>query len=130
MRFLLQRIIAIIDLMKRLPKSLLVALALTAVILTALITYILNSGGVKKSDIDIAVNQAKYLYEMEKGKGRDFSTGPCLSNALMPDWVADIAHSPRQTIDDLAANQCPAYLEGRARHFVELDLEGNLIRAR
>lgn len=130
MRFLLQRIIAIIDLMKRLPKSLLVAMALTAVILTALITYILNSGGVTKSDIDIAVNQAKYFYQMKRSQGEDLSFGPCISNALMPDWVADIAHNPREGIDDLRENQCPAYLEGRAHHFVELDLEGNLIRAR
>lgn len=112
------------------PKSLLVALALTAVILTALVTYGLNFGGVTKSDIDIAVNQAKYLHEMKKQQGEDLSNGPCISNALMPDWVADIAHSPREAIDDLPANQCPAYLEGRARHFVELDLKGNLIRAR
>lgn len=116
--------------MKNLPKPLFVALALTAVILTAFITYGLNSGGVTKSDIDIAVNQAKYLHQMKKSQGEDLSSGPCISNALMPDWVADVAHSPRQTIDDLAANQCPAYLEGRARHFVELDLEGNLIKAR
>ncbi|HBQ50720.1 TPA: hypothetical protein DD690_01925 [Candidatus Daviesbacteria bacterium] len=116
--------------MKNLPKPLFVALALTAVILTALVTYGLNSGGVKKSDIDIAVNQAKYLFEMQNQQTEDLSLGPCLSNALMPDWVADIAHNPRETIDDLPGNQCPAYLEGRARHFVELDLEGNLIRAK
>lgn len=116
--------------MDHLPKPLLVSAILAVVILTALATYGLNSGGVTKSDIDVAVNQAKYLYEMEKSKDKDFSSGPCISNALMPDWVADVAHSPRQTIDDLAANQCPAYLEGRARHFVELDLEGNLIKAR
>lgn len=116
--------------MKNLPKSLLVALALTAVILTALVTYILNFGGVTKNDIDIAVNQAKYFYQMKRSQGEDLSNGPCISNALMPDWVADIAHSPRQAIDDLRENQCPAYFEGRARHFVELDLEGNLIKAR
>lgn len=116
--------------MKNLPKPLFVTAALTVIILTALITYILNSGGVKKSDIDTAVNQAKYLYQMKRSQSEDLSFGPCISNALMPDWVADIAHSPRQTIDDLSANQCPAYLEGRARHFVELDLEGNLIKAR
>lgn len=116
--------------MKNLPKPLLVAAILTAVILTALITYGLNSPGVTKSDIDTAVNQAKYLYEMKKQQGSDLSSGPCLSNALMPDWVADTAHNPRENLDDLPANQCPAYLEGRAHHFVELDLEGNLIRAR
>lgn len=112
------------------PKPFLVAIALTAVILTALITYDLNSGGVKKSDIDIAVNQAKYLYQMKRSQSEDLSSGPCLSNALMPDWVVDIAHNPREAKDDLRENQCPAYLEGRAHHFVELDLEGNLIRAR
>lgn len=113
------------------PKWLLVALSLVAVILTSLITYTLNSNKqLKKSEIDTAVNQAKYLYQMRIDRSEDLSSGPCLSNALMPDWVADIAHSPRQAIDDLVENQCPAYLEGRAHHFVELDLNGNLIRAK
>lgn len=116
--------------MNHLPKPVIVLAALAAVIITALVTYGLNAGGVTKADIDRASNQAKYLYEVEKAKAKDFSSGPCLSNALMPDWVADIAHSPRQSIDDLPANQCPAYLEGRAHHFVELDPEGNLIKAR
>lgn len=116
--------------MNHLPKTVIVLGALLAVSITALVTLGLNASQVSKADIDTAVNQAKYLYEMEKGQGRDFSSGPCLSNALMPDWVADIAHSPREGIDDLAANQCPAYLEGRVHHFVELDPEGRLIRAR
>lgn len=113
------------------PKGLLLTLALTVVAVTAFATYISNTANtVKKSELDTAVNQAKYLYGFKKATGEDLSSGPCLSNALMPDWVADIAHNPRQSIDDLAQNQCPAYLEGRARHFVELDLNGNLIRAR
>lgn len=84
---------------------------------------------VKKSEIDTAVNQAKYFYQLRKGQGENFSNGPCLSNALLPGWVLDIAHNPRQEIDDLAENMCPAFREGRATHFVELDPEGNLIRA-
>ena len=48
----------------------------------------------------------------------------------MPGWVVDIAHSPRLSIDDLPENQCPAYLQGSAQHFVELDPKGNLIRAK
>ncbi len=48
----------------------------------------------------------------------------------LPDWVCDIAHSPRQSeIDDLPENQCSAYREGRAKHFVEVDMNCNLIRA-
>lgn len=85
--------------------------------------------GVSK-EIDTAINQAQNLYRFRKSLNEDFSKGPCLSNDLIPGWVADIVHSPRQPIDDLKENQCSAYLEGRADHFVELDLDGNLIRAK
>ncbi|MBU1031606.1 hypothetical protein KKE03_01635 [Patescibacteria group bacterium] len=115
------------------PKILLLTLSLTVVVLTAVATIVANSYFSKplsKSEIDIAVNQARYLYNQKKSSGEDLSLGPCLSNALLPNWVLDIAHNPRQTIDDLPQNQCPAFREGRAAHFVELDPEGNLIRAR
>ena len=115
------------------PKLTLLVITLVVIIITSLATLYLNSGGPKvtpKSEIDTATNQAKFLYSQRKKAGEDFSNGPCLSNALMPDWVADIAYSPRLPIDDLPENQCPVYLEGRAGHFVELDTEGNLIRAR
>ncbi len=79
---------------------------------------------------DRAVNQAQLLYRESKAKGVDFSKGPCLTNALMPDWVADVAHSPREAVDDLPDNQCKVYLEGSAKHFVELDVDGNIIRVR
>lgn len=82
------------------------------------------------SDQDKAVNQAKYWYEKAKLQGMDFSKGPCLADGLIPGWVADIAHNPRKDIDNLPDNQCKAFLEGRAQHFVELDLEGNVIRVK
>jgi hypothetical protein len=44
--------------------------------------------------------------------------------------VADVVHSPRDPIDDLPENQCQAYLEGRAKHFVEIDVNGNIIRVK
>lgn len=115
------------------PKLTLLIIVLAVIILTGLTTVFLNSGGPKitpKSEIDTAENQANFLYRQRKEMGEDFSKGPCLSNALMPGWVVDIVHSPRLPIDDLPENQCPAYREGRAQHFVELDLDGNLIRAR
>lgn len=83
----------------------------------------------EKADRDLAIAQAKELWGNKFQMGEDLSAGPCLSNNLIPDWVADIVHNPRQAIDDLPANQCSAYLEGKAHHFVELDPEGNLIRA-
>lgn len=77
---------------------------------------------------DKAVNQAKSLFLEKKNAGLDLSNGPCLTNDLIPGWVADIVHNPRIGADNQAENQCPAFLEGRASHFVELDLDGNLIR--
>lgn len=114
------------------PKSLLLILVLTVIILTATLTLILNGNPkvISKDETETAVNQAKYLYSQKKLLEEDFSSGPCLSNALLPGWVLDIAHSPRQRKDDSPGNQCPAYLEGRAQHFVELDPEGNLIRVK
>lgn len=81
-------------------------------------------------DIDKAVNQAEVVYQQAKSLGTDFSAGPCLSNALLPDWVLDIAHNPRLAIDDLSANQCSALKEGKANHFVELDPNGKLIKVK
>ena len=79
-------------------------------------------------EFDKAVNQASVAYEKKKQFGIDFSSGPCLTNDLLPGWVADIAHNPRQAVDDLPENQCKAYIEGRAKHFVELDPEGHVIK--
>lgn len=81
-------------------------------------------------EMDKAVNQAQYIFKLKKDSGGNFPNGPCLSNDLLPNWVADIVHSPRSVIDDLPENQCSAYIEGRAKHFVELDTGGNLIRVK
>jgi len=48
----------------------------------------------------------------------------------MPGWVLDLVHNPRQPIDDLPENQCNSFVEGRSKHFVELDIEGDLIKAK
>jgi len=113
-------------------KNALVILTLGAILITASLTLAFNVDFSKppKYETDNAVNQAQLLYQQEKERGRDFSSGPCLSDALMSNWVVDIAHSPRLAIDDKTENQCPSYVGGRSQHFVELDLEGNLIRAR
>jgi len=59
-------------------------------------------------------------------KSEDLSAGPCLSDSLpsgviAPRTVCDVAHSPRAAVDDERANQCNAFHDGRADHFVEVD---------
>jgi len=44
--------------------------------------------------------------------------------------AAGCASGPaRQPVDDDLANQCSTYRSGEAKHFIELDPAGNLIRA-
>lgn len=115
------------------PKIILLSLVLTVILLTAYLTLVFNFGSsemIPKKELETAINQAKYFYNQKKMRGEDFSNGPCLSNALMPGWVVDIVHEPRKAIDDRLENQCSAYSEGSAKHFVELDIDGNFVRAR
>jgi len=96
---------------------------------TEIVTGVADVKIKQKADEDLAIAKAKELWRAKFITGEDLSNGPCLSNEVVPDWVADIAHDPRQAVDDLPENQCSAYREGRAHHFVELDPAGNLIRA-
>lgn len=61
--------------------------------------------------------------------GQDFDRGPCLSNSIVTGWVCDVVHDPRQEIDNQLENQCDAFRQGTATHFVEIDGNCNLIKA-
>jgi hypothetical protein len=73
---------------------------------------------------------AQKLFEQKKAEGLDMSDGPCLTNELIPGWVVDVAHDPRQPIDNQPENQCSAFRQGKAEHFIELDTNGNLNRTK
>lgn len=79
--------------------------------------------------VDQAIKRSVLEYQQQKKQGVNFSTGPCLDNMLMSDWVADTVHNPRIADDNLPENQCAAYLEGKAHHFIELDINGNFVRS-
>ncbi len=102
-------------------------LVILFIFLLGVFLFLKKTPSSESSDENKALNLAKKLYDQQKATGTNFSDGPCLSNSLMPDWVADIAHDPRQPIDDVPANQCSAYRIEKAHHFVELDTQGNLI---
>jgi hypothetical protein len=102
-------------------------------LVTALALAACGSSGsqVSQSDRDRAVDGAQTAYSDYVATGQDLTRGPCISEGLpgLADWVVDIAHDPRQPVDDEDANQCSRYREGEAHHFVELDERGTLIRA-
>ena len=67
----------------------------------------------------------------------NLSNGPCLLNPMQAEenfpnlskWVCDVAHSPRQNVDNQIENQCSAFREGIADHFVEVDTNCKFIQA-
>lgn len=80
--------------------------------------------------VDKAVAQARKVYDEKSKEGVDFDNGPCLSNDLIKGWVLDLVHEPRIALDNMPEYQCAALREGRATHFVEMDLKGNVLRVK
>lgn len=85
-------------------------------------------GGADEDERDRAIAAAEAAYQEARAEGVELEDGPCLG-VVLENWVADVAHEPRQEVDDRPENQCEAYRSGEAEHFVELDPDGNLIRA-
>jgi hypothetical protein len=88
-----------------------------------------GGSGASQEDKDKAIAAAKFIYA---GRAKeDLSAGPCLSESIpgLSDWAVDVAHDPRQAVDDQPANQCQSYRAGQTHHFVELSPDGQLIRA-
>jgi len=80
-------------------------------------------GGPSDADRDRAVRLAQERYAEAKQAGRELANGPCLGTLAMEGWVVDVAHDPRQPVDDESENQCHGY-----EHFVELDVDGRVMR--
>ena len=82
-----------------------------------------------------AVDEAYNIYNEKVAEGVDMRNGPCISEKIEVDpplsdwWVVDVAHKPRTSEDNDPNNQCNSYRRGDAEHFVELDVNGNLIKA-
>lgn len=85
---------------------------------------------VSDEERDAAIAAALEVYAQRKAEGVDFSNGPCIAEEIIDDWSVDIAHDPRQDIDNQPENQCQFYRDGKTHHFVELTPEGELIRAK
>jgi hypothetical protein len=102
-----------------------------AALVCALLAAGCGGGGASQADRDRAVMEAMDAYHEAKATGAELDHGPCIAERLpgLPDWVADIAHSPRTPVDEAPANQCQRYRTGQAHHFVELTPDGALIRA-
>ena len=77
---------------------------------------------VQKPDITL---RARLKYNQAVRNKIDLSNGPCLGK-IADDWVLDIAHIPREDIDNLPENQCADYSSGKVHHFVEMTPKGEI----
>jgi hypothetical protein len=109
------------------------ALTLFIAAVCAATTLVLSACGggdsASQDDKDKAIAAAKFLYAGHAKE--DLSKGPCLLERIpgLSDWAVDIAHDPRQPVDEQPANQCQSFRDGETHHFVELTPDGQLIRA-
>ena len=104
-------------------------MSLVAVVALAAAFAAAACGGPDEAEKARAIEAAKAAYAKARREGRDLSNGPCIADPLIENWVADVAHDPRRPVDDEPENQCAGYRAGKAEHFVELDPDGNVIRA-
>lgn len=105
-------------------------------VLFALISMLLVSGCTGNRDQtpkERAQQRCIEECQLEVSKGTYLEDGPCISDINprwnVGDWVCDVAHDPRQDIDNVPKNQCAEFREGEASHFVEVTPDCQLIRA-
>lgn len=98
-----------------------------SLIVTAVLLSLASVGWIvlfaQKPDILAA---ARWRFNRAISEKTDLSSGPCLGK-IADGWVLDIAHLPRESIDNLPQNQCADFLNGTVRHFVEMTPKGEVI---
>jgi thioredoxin-related protein len=92
-------------------------------IILLLILVVFLTGCTQEND-----NIIKKCIDLCKQQKIDLNNGPCLSNEIEQGWVCDVAHSPRQNIDNLQENQCRSFREGKTNHFIEVTPSCEFIR--
>ena len=101
--------------------------------ITALLGCLLVAGAANATQEKDARDQAVKICRTQKAvvPPDQWNKGPCLSNSTetLPDWVVDVAHVPRQAVDEQVTNQCSMYTDPKVKGFIEVDTECRVIRA-
>lgn len=85
----------------------------------------------EKDTKEDAIDACRALCKSALQQGIDLSDGPCLSTEnpewKIIGWVCDVAHDPREDVDNETKNQCPEFGKTVSR-FVEVTPQCTLIR--
>jgi len=94
---------------------------------------LLVCGAAYATQENAAKDQAVRICRTQKAAvpAEQWQKGPCLSNSTkeLPDWVVDVAHVPRQAVDEEVTNQCSMYTDPKVQGVIEVDTECRVIRA-
>ena len=95
-----------------------------------IVGIVLMGGCIGQEESEVMKQECIQACQEALQEGRDLSAGPCLLNPMSnKDWVCDVAHDPRQPLDNIPDNQCSAYRQRLASHFIEVDTECNFIES-
>jgi len=101
-----------------------------AFLLTALIFVCGFDGCAEKEETEVMKEKCIDACKAALAEGQDLSAGSCLLDPIPnTEWVCDVAHSPREAVDNERENQCNAWHSGEARHFIEVTPECEFIKA-
>ena len=106
------------------------------VLTLTLVLIILSSGCVQLPKTNSIASQCIALCQEALKENKNLSNGHCLSdnnsNWKIDNWVCDVAHSPRQDVDNQRENQCDkwwdGYQKGNAPYFTEVTPNCDFIR--
>lgn len=73
----------------------------------------------------VAILEAEVFYDRLKSNGVNLSS-QCLGS--LDNYAFDLVNVPRTEEDNLIKNQCEDYIKGKVDHFIELDINGNIVR--
>lgn len=107
---------------------LIIILIVVAILLISTRSTITNTNKTN-SNKQLAISRCISICYSKLDAGVNLNNGPCISNNVVNDWVCDIAHNPREEIDNKSNNECSDYLNNSKHHFVELTTNCKLIRA-
>jgi len=104
-----------------------VAVLVVGIAIIAIVLFNMNA----QSETDAAGKECEQMCRHVSSAGVDLESGPCLASPMTNyhNWVCDVVHDPRTNVDNQPENQCNAYLNNQAKHFVEVDTNCNLVRA-
>ncbi len=104
---------------------------ITTILILVLCLVLVNGLSCQRNTARVLISACQQTCQEAINNGQDLSLGPCLLDPMPQDinWVCDVAHNPRLSVDNNIENQCNSFNNGEAKHFIEVTPECKFITA-